>query len=95
MLANYFRTMRDPKAVAPFSKNGFWQMSRRQVVLVAEVRDGDAVDQITPENGVFVNRCVVFLGSLYDENTAELLCNSGWAPLHFRLKQNMICWACA
>ena len=60
----------------------------RELELVAEVRDGDVVDQVTPENGDLLNRRIVLSRLSHRETPAEFSYNSGRASLHFRLKQD-------
>src|SRR5215468_5740049 len=60
----------------------------RELVLVAEVRDGDVVDEMTPQDGDLLDRRIVLSGLPHGETPAELSYNSGGASLHFRLKQD-------
>ena len=60
----------------------------RELELIAEIGDGDVVDQVTPENGNLLDRCIVLSDHSHGETPAEFQYNSGGASLHFRLKQN-------
>src|SRR3954447_3689687 len=44
----------------------------RELVLVAEVRDGDAVDQMAPKDGDLLDRRIVLAGLSHGETPAEL-----------------------
>src|SRR5579885_895254 len=43
----------------------------RELMLVAEIRDGDVVEQMTPEDGDLLDRCVVLPGLPHGETPAE------------------------
>src|SRR6201996_9095897 len=58
----------------------------RELVLVAEVRDGDVVDQVPPQDGDLLDGRIVLARLSHGETPAELSYNSGGASLHFRLK---------
>jgi len=60
-------------------------------MLVAEVGDGYAVDQMAPQGGGLLDRRRVLAGPSHGETPDELQYNSGGASLHFRLKQNTSC----
>src|SRR3954464_7788715 len=60
----------------------------RELMLVAEVRDGDVVDQVTPQDGDLLDRRIVLPRLSHGETPAEFEYNSGEASLHFRLKQD-------
>src|SRR5262245_7025099 len=60
----------------------------RELMLIAEVRDGDVVDQMTPQEGDLLDGRRVLSGLAHGETPAELSDNSGGASLHFRLKQD-------
>src|SRR5262249_39710292 len=62
----------------------------RELMLVAEVRDGNVVDQMTPQDGDLLDRRIVLSGLSHGETPAELSYNSGGASLHFRLKQDSL-----
>jgi prepilin-type processing-associated H-X9-DG protein len=59
-------------------------------MLIAEVRDGNVVDQMTPQDGDLLDRRIVLSGLSHGETPAELSDNSGGASLHFRLKQDTV-----
>ena len=44
----------------------------RELVLVAEVRDGDVVDQVAPKDGDLLDRRIVLAGLSHGETPAEL-----------------------
>jgi hypothetical protein len=48
------------------------EQRRRQVMLVAEIGNGDAVDQMTPEDGDLLNGRIVLAGLSHGETPAEL-----------------------
>src|SRR5512135_2378577 len=64
------------------------EQGRRELMLVAEIGDGHAIDQMAPQDGYLLNRCIVLAGLSHGETPAELYDNSDGASLHFRLKQN-------
>src|SRR6516164_8512314 len=45
---------------------------RREPVLVADVRDGNVVDQVTPKDGDLLDRRIVLAGLSHGETPAEL-----------------------
>jgi hypothetical protein len=59
-------------------------------MLVAEVRDGDVVDQVPPQDGDLLDGRIVPAGLSRGETPAELWYNSDGASLHFRLKQDTL-----
>jgi hypothetical protein len=56
-------------------------------VLVADVRDGDVVDQVIKDCDLLDGR-IVLAGLSHGKTPTELYYDSGTASLHFRLKQN-------
>src|SRR5207249_1387725 len=60
----------------------------RELMLIAEVRDGDVVEEMTPQDGDLLDGRIVLSGLSHGETPAELSYNSGGASLHFRLKQD-------
>ena len=57
-------------------------------MLVIEVGDGDAVDQMAAEDGNLLDGRIVLAGLSHGETSADSFYKSGGAPLRFRLKQN-------
>ncbi len=57
-------------------------------MLIAEIGDGHAVDQMAPQDGDLLNRRIVLAGLSHGETPAEFYSNSGGAFHHFRLKRN-------
>ena len=43
-----------------------------QLVLVAQVGDGDSVDLVAPEDGDFLDRCIVLAGLSHEETPADV-----------------------
>ena len=52
-------------------------------MLIAKVRDGDVVDQMTPQDGDLLDRRIVLSGQSHGETPAELSYNSGWGVSPF------------
>ena len=44
----------------------------RELMLVAEVRDGDVIEQVTPQDGDLLDRRIVLAGLSHGETPAEL-----------------------
>src|SRR5262249_4689562 len=60
----------------------------RELVLIAEVGDGDVVDQMAPEDGDLLDGRIVLPGLPHGRNSFRVYYNSDMALLHFRLKQD-------
>src|SRR3954447_11882041 len=45
----------------------------RELMLVAEVRDRDTVDQMAPEDGDLLDRCIVLAGLSHRRNSSRVL----------------------
>jgi hypothetical protein len=66
--------MDDSSAFASSPVDGDGPIARggRELVLVAEVRDGDVVDQMTPEDGDLLDRPILLPRLSHGESPAEL-----------------------